>query len=519
MKPFSQNHLLHLTLVGISCVLSPVCRADAPQTIQFMVKQFSVEGASPLSKATMENYFQPLQQRQYTLKSLQEVGKALELKIREQGYPFYRVILPPQTLDAGEVKLRIVSFALGDISVEGNHYFSKDNIIASLPSLRKTESPDTNDLAESLKVANKHPSKQLQLTFKQSETADRIDAKINVAEQRPYQASLILNTVGTQSTGNFRMTGALQHSNLWGLDHIFNTSYTTSPDHADTVEQYGSSYSLPVYALKGWLSAYYAFSNINNGVVASDLTVTGSGEMYGLHYQQFLPKWGRYEHWLDIGLDNRYFINDIRFLTIPIGDNVRSVPLSVLYKAEYPWRNTHWGYHVQWVGNTGIGDHNNQADYSLVRQNANQDWNVLRYGGNVSVNVRQWLIQTIFTAQYTNDPLISGEQLGVGGSYDVRGYQERETSADRGQIVKFEITTPAWQHINLFAFYDYGHGSLETHSFGRLNDWSLSSTGVGASWQWQNYVQAKLAVANALDNAVTTRAGDSRIHASIVLRY
>jgi hemolysin activation/secretion protein len=143
----------------------------------------------------------------------------------------------------------------------------------------------------------------------------------------------------------------------------------------------------------------------------------------------------------------------------------------------------------------------------------------LRYGGNFSANVHQWLIQAVFTAQYSKDPLISGEQLGVGGSFDVRGYQERETSADRGQIVKFEITTPAWQHFNLFAFYDYGHGSLETHSFGQIHDWSLSATGVGASWQWQNYVQARIAVANALDNAVTTQAGDSRIHASIVLRY
>ncbi|MDD2725048.1 MAG: ShlB/FhaC/HecB family hemolysin secretion/activation protein [Methylovulum sp.] len=514
-----QNRLLRPVLVGIFCLSSPLSLTAAPQTIQFMVRHFTVEGASPLPLKVQEDYFQALQQRQYTLKTLQEVGKGLELKIREQGYPFYRVILPPQTLDNGDVKLRIVSFVLGEVSVEGNHYFSKDNILASLPGLQSAGSPDTQDLAESIKVANKHPSKQLQLTFKQSEKADRVDAKINVAEQRPYQASLILNTVGTKSTGNFRMTGALQHSNLWGLDHIFNGSYTTSPDHADSVEQYGSSYSLPIYALKGWLSAYYAFSNVNNGTVASDFTVTGSGEMYGLHYQQFLPKWGRYEHWLDVGFDNRYFINDIQFQSNQIGKNVRSVPLSLLYKAEYPWRNSHFGYHVQWVGNTGVGDHNDQADYLAVQQNANQDWNLLRYGGNFSVNFQQWLIQTVFTAQYSQDALIAGEQIGVGGSYDVRGYQERETSADRGEIVKFEITTPTWQQFNLFAFYDYGHGRMENHAAGRFNDWSLSSTGVGASWQWQNYVQAKIAVANALDDAVTTRAGDSRIHASIVLRY
>jgi hemolysin activation/secretion protein len=511
------QRLIPVILFGL-CHVPAICQA-APQTMQFMVRHFIVEGAVPLPTQTLDDYLKPLQEQHHTLKSLQDISKGLETVIREQGHPFYRVILPPQTLNAGDVKLRIVSFALGEISVEGNHYFSKDNILISLPGLQSAVSPDTQALAEALKVANKHPSKQLLLTFKQSETADRIDAKINVTEQRPYQASLMLNTLGTRGTGNFRMTGALQHSNLWGLDHILNGSCTTSPDHADDVQQYGASYSLPLYQLKGWLSAYYAYSNVNNGTVASDLTVTGSGEMYGMHYQQFLPKWGKYEQWLDVGFDNRYFINDIQFGAIPFGNNVRSVPISVLYKAEYPWQNVHFDYHLQWSGNTGAGDYNDAQAYRLAQPGATPDWHLFRYGGNIAVNFKQWLIQTTLTGQYTQDHLIAGEQIGIGGSFDVRGYQERETSADRGEIFKLEVTTPSWNAINLFAFYDYGHGHSNRYADGSLNDWSLSGTGVGASWQWQTHVQAKIAYANALNNADTTHAGDSRIHASLVLRY
>ncbi|MDO9105057.1 MAG: ShlB/FhaC/HecB family hemolysin secretion/activation protein [Methylovulum sp.] len=513
------HRLLGCALISAGlCLGTAQSSAATPAAIRFTVQHFSVEGESPLPPKAIAAYFQPLQQRQYNLKELQDVGKGLESAIREQGYPFYRVVLPPQTLESGNVKLQIVSFALGDISVTGNQYFDNKNIIASLPGLKSGESPNMDELSGYLKVANKHPSKQLQLTFKHSETADKVDAKINVAEQRPYQASLTFNTVGTKNSGNIRMTGALQHSNLWGMDHILNGSYTTSPDHADSVEQYGVSYSLPVYRLKSWLSSYYAYSNVNNGTVG-DFSVTGSGEMYGIHYQQLLPKLGRYEHWLDVGLDNRYFINDIQFGTTQLGANIRSTPVSVLYKGEYPWKTAHIGYYAQWSGNAGIGDHNSQADYNASRFAADQGWNLLRYGSTLSVNLQQWLIQTALTAQYSGDSLIAGEQLGIGGSYDVRGYQERETSADSGEIVKFEITTPSWQKVSLFAFYDYGHGYLNNAFPGSLTDWNLSSTGVGANWQWQDHVQAKIAVANALNNAVTTQAGDARIHASIVLRY
>jgi len=83
------NKLFKTVLIGIFCVSSPLCLAAAPAAIQFMVKHFSVEGASPLSPTEMDNYLQPLQQRQYTLKTLQEAGKGLEEKIREQGHPCY----------------------------------------------------------------------------------------------------------------------------------------------------------------------------------------------------------------------------------------------------------------------------------------------------------------------------------------------------------------------------------------------------------------------------------------------
>lgn len=512
------------------CLIAPTfCLAAAPQEFKFNIKHFSIEGLSPLSQTFLDDYFKPLQNKPYTLKELQEVSKALELIIREQGYPFYRVIVPPQTLATGDVKLQVISFTLGEIEVTGNKYFTRNNIVASLPVLNKPESPNTQDLAEALKVANKHPSKQVQLTFKPSKAPDKLDAKISVSEHRPYQASLIANNYGTSSSGDYRLTGALQYSNLWGLDHIVNGSYSTSPDHAGTVEQYGASYSLPIYRLKGWLSAYYANSSVNVGTVATDLTVTGAGEMYGIHYQQFLPKLGKYEHSLDFGIDNRYFINDIQFQNNQVGANVRSAPFSVLYKGEYPWQNTHTGYYVQWVGNTDFGGHNTETHYRAARLNAKQNWDLLRYGGNFSVNVKDWLAQTSLTGQHSNNPLIAGEQLGIGGSFDVRGYDQRETGADSGEIVKFELSTPAWsalslaegQKTNLFAFYDYGHGRLQSTTPGQVKDWNLSGTGIGARFQWREYFLGNIAFANALDTveAGTTKAGNNRIHANIVLKY
>lgn len=521
------------SLIAVSLCLIPgaLCLAAAPQEFKFKVNHFTVEGVSPLPQALINDYFKPLENKTYTLKELQEVSKALEQLIHEQGYLFYQVIVPPQTLSSGAVKLKVITFSLGKIDVTGNQYFSNENIMDSLPPLRTSESPNTATLAEAIKVANKHPSKQVQVTFKPSKTADEIDADISTTDQRPYQASLTANNYGTPSSGDYRLTGTLQYSNLWGLDHIVNGSYSTSPDHADTVQQYGGSYSLPVYRLKGWLSAYYANSSVNTGTVATDLTVTGSGEMYGLHYQQFLPKWGSYEQSLDVGIDNRYFTNDVQFHHVQVGTNVRSAPFSILYKGEYPWQNTHSSYYLQWVTNTDFGDHNADSYYQASRLNARQNWDVLRYGSSFSANIKDWLVQTTLTGQQSQYSLIAGEQLGIGGSYDVRGYAQRETAADSGQIVKLELSTPAWpalslvegQKTNLFTFYDYGHGQQQSITPGQVREWGLSGTGLGARFQWREYIMGNITYAHALDTVMvaggSTKADDNRIHANIVFKY
>ena len=516
-----------LLAIGLSFLRITAIFADeesAPEKFKFTVNKFSIEGESLdtiLSKDEIAAYLEPFQEKSFDLKELQEVGKGLETLIRDEGFAFYRVILPPQSLSSGEVKLKVIAFVVGDINVEGNDSFSKESVLSSLPTLEQGISPNVKKLANESKVANKHPIKQIAVMFKQSDTEDKVDANVKVAElPRPYQFSLGFNNTGSDTSGEYRLTGGAQYGNLWGLDHVVNASYTLPPDYADTVKQYGGTYALPIYALGGWMNMYYASSSSNNGVVASDITITGAGEMMGIHYQQFLPKWEKYEHSLDIGFDSRHFLSSVQVKDIKVDTNVRSLPFSIAYKAEYPFESWRSGYFVQWAMNTGWGLDNNDARYANSRFGSNSSWQLLRYGTNFSTSFDEWFLSLSLSGQYSKKPLIAGEQLGIGGSYDVRGYEQRETGADNGQIVKIELTSPAWEKINAFVFYDYGHGSKEKPQAGEVQEWNLSGTGVGAKCSWQEYAIASLTFATALnDSTVTTKAFNNRILLNINLRY
>jgi hemolysin activation/secretion protein len=131
----------------------------------------------------------------------------------------------------------------------------------------------------------------------------------------------------------------------------------------------------------------------------------------------------------------------------------------------------------------------------------------------------QWMLTTIFSGQYSEKPLIAGEQIGIGGSFDVRGYEQRETGADNGQIAKIELTSPAWEKINAFVFYDYGHGTKQKPQAGELSEWSLSGTGIGAKFAWRENLNASLTFATALNDASTTKAFNNRLLLNVNLRY
>ena len=73
----------------------------------------------------------------------------------------------------------------------------------------------------------------------------------------------------------------------------------------------------------------------------------------------------------------------------------------------------------------------------------------------------------LFNGQYTNDPLVPGEQYGIGGANTVRGFSERQFSNDQGYSGNVEIYTPDLSMLfgvaafqsRLLMFYDRGYVS------------------------------------------------------------
>lgn len=513
----------HISFLFALALASANACADGGQSIDFPVEHFSVDGENPLSESITRQWLSGYTHQKHTLTSLRNVAKSLEKYLHEQGYAFYKVTIPPQTLGKeSTIHLNINAIKVGEIEVEGNQHFSKSNILASLPHLVENTSPDHDRLAMDIKQANQHPHKQVSVAFYPQASRDNLGARVSVKDRSPHEFIWMMNTRGSAQTGDFRMMGAYQYSNLWDMDHIINVNYTLSPDHFDEVRQYGASYQLPVHFTGGWLSGYYARSDVDTGTVGGLFDISGSGEMGGVHYKQYLPRWHSYEHTLDVGFDDKLFNNNVIYGKVQnIGVDVRSRPFSVAYKGQLSVDPVRAGWDMAWVGNLESGDYNNRQAYNGTRAGARPDWNVLRLGAFWDVNLPlAFTWRNAVTGQYSSDVLIPAEQIGLGGLTTVRGYREREVGGDSGHIFKTEVWSPELMPgLHVLAFYDQGHRELQHSQAGEKSSLWLRSTGLGARWQWQQHLSLSVDLAHAFDNSTQTQAGSGRVHAQMLYRF
>jgi len=516
-------------LIAVAAASAPAQTPQETGAVLLEVKRFVVEGdLNPLSAQETDAILSRHLGTHKSLDTIEAAARALEEAMRDKGYSFHRVIVPAQRPAAGELRLRVLRFSLAQVTVTGNQYFARENILRALPELQPGQSPDVGELSRQLTLANEHPSKRLSIQIKESGKRDHLDAEVRVRDVPAMQTFIGLNghtrdhdNTINQNTGYTRLTIGHQQSNLFDRDHAATVAYTTSPDHLDRVKQFGAFYWLPLYGYHATLNAYWTYSDVDTGSVGvggQNFDVTGRGQFWGLRGTYALPKFGLVSQDLALALDDRYFKSDVGFLGQPLPSSVvSSRPLSLRYTARHEERENGIGGFIEYAHNLGGSRADDDFDYNAARAGASPNWNAYRYGIDANYAfARGWNLLGRFRGQHASEPLIPGEQFGLGGPGSVRGLRDREITADRGHSFTVELQAPNL-HAGLapFAFLDYGHVKYVAPAPAGANlSESVSSIGVGLKWNWQRNFDLTASLASVL-NGVGTTTGTPQGHVKL----
>ena len=517
------------SLVFALAAMVPVAYAQTSVAVPAVIAQFKVEGENPIGEAQAQRVLQAFTGEAPTLDRLQEASAALEKALRDAGYGFFRVNLPPQET-SGTITLKIIQFPIGKLTLSNNKFFDDANIRASVPALTQGQTPNTQRLARALAVANENPAKRLTAAFKEGSVPDTIDVALEVADNRPWYGFMQLNNSGTGgNTGRWRVTGGLSHANLWNLDHQGTLTYTTSPEHWNEVKQFGFNYKAPIYALGGMITAYYSYSTVFSGVVADAFRVTGGGRFGGISYTQYLAPRGDYRDYVTLGIDDKYFINDTRFIqsNAALGGNARTRPLTATYTGRYEQKWGSVGFNVDYARNWRSGANNTDAAYvASPRAGASSAWSAWRGGLDALYALpADWSLNAKLRGQAARVPLLSGEQFGLGGVGSVRGVPDRAISGESGFSSTLEVLSPQWNvwdgGLRALGFVEGGKVYREYRGIAPttpLKD-SIASTGLGLRYSYKTLLSINLDYGRVISPSATIKRGTDKLHATFIIKY
>lgn len=495
--------------------------------MKFPINGFELTGEIPLKSEETSRVLAPFIGPNGTLDTLQQATAALEAELKSKGYGLLRVSLPPQEV-GNKVTLNIVKFVIGKVTVEGTSRYSEANIRASLPELREGTTPNFKTLAVQTSIANESPGKQVQVSLKESEEADKIDVKLLVKEAPALSFSAGLSNTGSDATGRDRLSLVAAHSNLFDLDHQFSVAYTTSMERSSDVKQFGLNYRIPLYKLGGMVGASYTNSDVVGNF--GSFNSTGAGETFGLNYSHSLPPEGGYRGTVTVSIDDKVFkAGKINGILVPGQVDRGSRPISLGYGARMEADKHVWGYNAELATNISGGTGNSLAAYqSEDPRIQNVNWKALRGGANYAASLESgWVWSMRGQFQYSPDALISGEQFGLGGANSIRGVGERVTSGDSGMSATFELMTPELRTgLRMVGFVDAGwlrSNNTEINPGKAAND-QLASAGLGLRYslgsfgltaEWGQVVNG----ATVLTGASSPKSGDEKLHVSVTARF
>jgi hemolysin activation/secretion protein len=291
----------------------------------------------------------------------------------------------------------------------------------------------------------------------------------------------------------------------------------------------GFRYVIPFYSVDGNLYFLYSDSNVESGVVQDFFQVSGAGTVAGLRYQHTFFDLGAYQHEASISYEDKLFENNLAFIdqqdTMDLVADVRTNPVSLTYRGRWVNVQSVFGFELTGVINQPGGSHSDEVTYEASRAGAEPEWSAARYAIEYSYRfANDWTVSLRHKGQVAGEPLVAGEQFGLGGMQSVRGFAERELLGDNGWNTNLEVIAPQFGEsgVSLLLFYDRGHLENEEENDDTVAEpleLDPASAGLGLRWLWREQLGLRADAASVLEGAGETEDGDTAFHFSLFYRF
>ena len=435
----------------------------SPATDTFPIYEFRVLGNTKLPIRAIESAVYPLLGEGRSLAAVEAARDALVAAYRSAGFGTVLVDIPEQSVDDGVVRLQVTEGRIEKVRIAGARYYSERRILERLPAAKEGEIPNIPELQSQLSaLQGEARDREVTPTLKPGSAPGTLVVDFGVKDALPLHGSLELNNRYSADTTRTRLVGSLSYENMFQRAETLGLQYQTAPQKPSEVEVFALTYLARTADPNRTWSAYAIRSKSDVAAIGT-LAVIGNGTIIGARMNLTLASSVGHVQSLSFGGDWKDFGEDIR---LPSDVSARTPIHYALWNVQYNYSAQGERLDVQHsigvnLGIRGLGG--NDAQFEFKRAGAHAGYSVLRGNSSLGWHLnRGWTLGARLAYQYSEQPLISNEQLALGGEDTVRGYLDAESLVDAGVVGAVELRTPGVTHgVSTFSgtlFYDRAYG-------------------------------------------------------------
>ena len=481
-------------------------RPDLAGTIR--VDRFEFEGNTAFSDRELAEITKPFAGREITFAELIAAEAAVTQKYVAAGYINSGAVIPAnQTFSrqGAVVKIQIVEGGLDEIQITGNRRLNS-NYLRSRLEIATRRPLNRDRLLQALQILQLDPLiANISAELQAGSRPENSRLEVRVKEADSFQGEVFADNNRSPSVGSFRRGVRINQTNLLGLGDGLEVSYANT----DGSNELNGSYTFPVNPRNGTIRLSAGATRTNVIEEPFDAAgIEGKSRTYELTYRQ--PIVEKPDRNLALGVtlsrqeSNTFLLGERFALSAGANERGETRVSTVRFFQEYVQRSSSQVFAARSQFSLG-------TDFlGATANDSGPDSRFLAWRGQAQY-VRLLAPETLLIVrsdiQLADRPLLSLEQIGIGGVASVRGYRQDLLLTDNGAIAIAEVRIPVWRVpkvkglLQVAPFIDFGVGWNHSGEKANPDSDKLLGAGVGLLWQMGDQFNLRLDYGIPLINA------------------
>jgi len=454
-----------------------------------------------------------------SLHQLQEIAAQVAQYYRDRGFILVRVLIPPQTILKGVVSLRILEGVLGNVTIEKNRHYQREQMLRPFDGL--LGQPVIKEEIEAAMLAlNDYPGLTTFAVFRPGLHPGETDLLVSVIEEKAVSSQVHADNYGSEFTGEFRTRLDIHWNNpLNAIDKLSaSLSKTIDPNNGAYV---ALNYERHAFGPNNIFGIGASKNNYSLGAALEPFGIKGATTLAQVYWRHTFQRSRSFNSYGLLQLSRKS-----ARLGVTEGED-RADELTVAsVETGFDWSSSTRRHLVSGRIQYSEGFDGLLGAMEPTRDPAETDSS--RYGGSgvyaggqfakTNLGYDHWYqfmpnhtLHFSLRAQDSGDLLTSLEQMPIGGPNSVRAYSTSEFLRDTAVSgsVEWLLRAPGfsqwkgfgnkrWGELLQFVFFvDYAKGWLNDPLASDREVVSLSGIGAGVRFHYETF-SARFEIAGAL---------------------